>query len=103
MASAAEEVVSGAKGAIISPTVDTDGSSLPSVLPLPLNFIGGNRLEVARPGAVRDFVAANGGHTVITSVSYRSLRECTGEDRLIVVVGGIGTHRQQWYCCGQGD
>jgi len=80
MASALEEVVSGAKNAIISPAVDTDGSPSPPASPLPSHFIGGNRLEVARPGAVRDFVAANGGHTVITSVSYRSLRDYATED-----------------------
>jgi len=31
-------------------------------------FIGGNSLEVAPPGKVRDFVAESGGHTVITKV-----------------------------------
>lgn len=33
------------------------------------HFIGGNRLEAAPPSAVKDFVADNDGHTVITSVS----------------------------------
>lgn len=33
------------------------------------HFIGGNRLEVAQPGAVTDFVEVNDGHTVITNVS----------------------------------
>ena len=36
---------------------------------LPDHFIGGNRLEAAPPSAVKDFVADNDGHTVITSVS----------------------------------
>jgi len=31
-------------------------------------FVGGNSLETAAPGTVKDFVAAHGGHTVITSV-----------------------------------
>ncbi|QSL66809.1 hypothetical protein MERGE_001196 [Pneumocystis wakefieldiae] len=31
-------------------------------------FLGGNSLEKASPGPVKDFVAAHGGHTVITSV-----------------------------------
>jgi len=69
MASVAEEMITGAKDtikSIISPAVDTGGSS---PAPLPLHFIGGNRLEVARPGSVKHFVAAHGGHTVITSVS----------------------------------
>ena len=34
------------------------------------HFIGGNRVETAAPSKVRDFVAQNGGHTVITNVSY---------------------------------
>lgn len=32
------------------------------------HFIGGNRLENAPSGPVKDFVAANDGHTVITNV-----------------------------------
>lgn len=33
------------------------------------HFIGGSRLENAPPSKVKDFVAQNGGHTVITNVS----------------------------------
>lgn len=33
------------------------------------HFIGGNRLENAAPGPVKDFVASHDGHTVITNVS----------------------------------
>lgn len=33
------------------------------------HFIGGNRLEKAPESKVKDFVAANDGHTVITNVS----------------------------------
>lgn len=32
------------------------------------HFIGGNKLENAAPSAVKDFVAASDGHTVITKV-----------------------------------
>jgi acetyl-CoA carboxylase/biotin carboxylase 1 len=32
------------------------------------HFIGGNKLENAAPGLVKDFVAACDGHTVITNV-----------------------------------
>lgn len=32
------------------------------------HFIGGNHLNAAAPGKVKDFVAAHGGHTVITNV-----------------------------------
>jgi acetyl-CoA carboxylase / biotin carboxylase 1 len=35
---------------------------------LPSHFIGGNHLRVAPPSKVKDFVANNGGHTVITNV-----------------------------------
>ena len=37
---------------------------------LAAHFIGGNHLEAAPPGKVKDFVAANDGHTVITSVRW---------------------------------
>jgi acetyl-CoA carboxylase/biotin carboxylase 1 len=35
---------------------------------LPSHFIGGNHLAAAPPSKVKDFVAAHGGHTVITNV-----------------------------------
>lgn len=35
---------------------------------LPPHFIGGNHLKAALSGSVKDFVANNDGHTVITSV-----------------------------------
>lgn len=34
------------------------------------HFIGGSRLENAPESKVKDFVAQNDGHTVITNVSY---------------------------------
>lgn len=36
---------------------------------LPSHFIGGNELSRAAPSKVKDFVAAQDGHTVITNVS----------------------------------
>lgn len=33
------------------------------------HFIGGNEISRAAPSKVKDFVAANDGHTVITNVS----------------------------------
>ena len=39
---------------------------------IPSHFIGGNILSKAPPSKVKDFVAANDGHTVITNVSTRS-------------------------------
>ncbi|KAI5787034.1 acetyl-CoA carboxylase-like protein [Peziza echinospora] len=56
---------------ISTPQTNTDGSPsthYTSKYKLPSHFFGGNSLETARAGAVRDFVAAHGGHTVITSV-----------------------------------
>ena len=35
---------------------------------LPSHFVGGNHLDAAPSSKVKDFVQANGGHTVITSV-----------------------------------
>ena len=40
---------------------------------LPSHFIGGNHLEAAAPGSVKDFVASHDGHTVITNVSFRDI------------------------------
>ena len=36
---------------------------------LPSHFIGGNRVADAAPSKVKDWVAQNDGHTVITNVS----------------------------------
>ena len=38
------------------------------------HFIGGNAVGVAPPSKVKDFVAQNGGHTVITNVSVSFAR-----------------------------
>lgn len=35
---------------------------------IPAHFIGGNSLDVAAPGPVKDFVASHDGHTVIEKV-----------------------------------
>ena len=35
------------------------------------HFIGGNHLEAAPPGSVKDFVLEGDGHTVITNVGWR--------------------------------
>lgn len=78
MGPAIETVTNGAAAAlkaVIPSTASTDGLN-PLVSSLPSHFIGGNRLEAAPPGAVRDFVATHGGHTVITSVSSGPLRRC---------------------------
>ena len=40
---------------------------------IPSHFIGGNELSRAAPSKVKDFVAAQDGHTVITNVSVISL------------------------------
>ena len=40
---------------------------------VPSHFIGGNELSRAPPSKVKDFVAAQDGHTVITNVSILGL------------------------------
>jgi acetyl-CoA carboxylase/biotin carboxylase 1 len=50
------------------PIVNGQDSFLAAKASLPSHFIGGNKLEVAPSGAVKDFVAKNDGHSVITSV-----------------------------------
>lgn len=47
------------------------------------HFIGGNHLGVAPPSKVKDFVAAHGGHTVITNV--RIFRELGVLKRLLII------------------
>jgi hypothetical protein len=49
-------------------------SSYASKFNLASHFIGGNELSQAPPSSVKDFVAANDGHTVITNVSDRLLQ-----------------------------
>ena len=36
------------------------------------HFIGGNHLDAAAAGSVKDFVASHDGHTVITNVSFEN-------------------------------
>lgn len=43
------------------------------------HFIGGNKLENAPESKVKDFVAANDGHTVITNVSDLSSAKSCGK------------------------
>ena len=47
-------------------------SSYAQKFDLPSHFIGGNHLDAAPAGTVKDFVASNDGHTVITNVSSPS-------------------------------
>ncbi|GAB7354692.1 hypothetical protein MBLNU459_g5113t1 [Dothideomycetes sp. NU459] len=49
-------------------TMNGTPSSYAAKHDLPAHFIGGNELSQAPPSKVKDFVAANDGHTVITSV-----------------------------------
>lgn len=59
-----------------------DDSSYSAKFKLPTNFYGGNSLDVAPPSAVKDFVAAHGGHTVITKVSIsNSIADMSDEHR----------------------
>ena len=53
---------------VTTPIANGHGSSYAAKHNLPAHFIGGNHLGVAHAGRVKDFVANNDGHTVITSV-----------------------------------
>lgn len=50
-------------------TMNGQASSYSSRFNLASHFIGGNELSKAPPSKVKDFVAANDGHTSITNVS----------------------------------
>jgi acetyl-CoA carboxylase / biotin carboxylase 1 len=52
---------------------------------LPAHFIGGNHLEVAPPGAVKDFVQNHGGHTVITNVRITKTMQPDSRTQLTVL------------------
>jgi hypothetical protein len=58
--------VNGAKAPLASGNPKPD--SYASKHTIPAHFIGGNHLAAAAPGAVKDWIAAHDGHTVITSV-----------------------------------
>ncbi|KFY43598.1 hypothetical protein V494_01898 [Pseudogymnoascus sp. VKM F-4513 (FW-928)] len=70
LAKAADAVANGVKGHTNGtvPLVNGSTPSYASRHKLADHFIGGNKLENAAPGAVKDFVAACDGHTVITNV-----------------------------------
>ncbi|KAF2464339.1 uncharacterized protein BDR25DRAFT_272060 [Lindgomyces ingoldianus] len=52
----------------VNGTANGTPSSAAAKYNLPSHFIGGTHLAAAAPGQVKDFVAAHGGHTVITNV-----------------------------------
>jgi hypothetical protein len=58
----------------VNGNMDGQSSSYASKFNLAPHFIGGNELSQAAPSSVKDFVAANDGHTVITNVSDRLLQ-----------------------------
>ena len=60
--------MAGAQQNGVNGTPNGSSSSYASRHNLADHFFGGNNLSVAAPGGVKDFVAANDGHTVITSV-----------------------------------
>lgn len=61
------------------------------------HFIGGNKLENAVAGPVKDFVAAHDGHTVITNVC------CLLYGRRAFLTYSADSDCQQWNCSSQGD
>lgn len=69
------------------------------------HFIGGNHLNAAAPGKVKDFVAANDGHTVITNVS-EPLTRIIGhifKGPMLISWRAVGAHCEQRYCGSQGN
>lgn len=56
-------------GAKMNGTTNGVASSYAAKHNIPSHFIGGNELSRAAPSKVKDFVAAQDGHTVITNVS----------------------------------
>jgi hypothetical protein len=68
------------------------------------HFIGGNHLQAAAPGKVKDFVTAHDGHTVITSVraAHQTRTKPTREPSADIAVL-VGAHCEQRYCGSQGN
>jgi hypothetical protein len=99
MAGADSKGVNGAAYTNGSPSSATAKHNVPS------HFIGGSHLGAASPGKVKDFVAAHGGHTVITNVSNHSrvLVFHTKKETKKLIKTPIGAHREQRYCGGQGN
>lgn len=60
------------RNGVTVPVANGHGSSYAAKHNLAAHFIGGNHLDVAPASLVKDFVADNDGHTVITSVSLFS-------------------------------
>ena len=72
--------VSNATPAASAAATNGTGSSMASKQHnLPTHFIGGNRLDAAAPGAVKDFVSKSDGHSVITSVGSSFMEVQRGE------------------------
>ena len=91
-----------ANGVTVPIVNGTSSASVASKHNLAPHFIGGNHLDVAPPGRVKDFVANNEGHTVITSVSIWAEDPSAGASRWLIK-SISGAHRQQRHCCRQGD
>lgn len=70
------------------------------------HFIGGNKLDNAPESKVKDFVANNDGHTVITNVSDSARRlhtERSVQGQTLTFNGTVGPDCQQRYRCRQGN
>lgn len=62
------------------PVINVSAQSYSAKHKLADHFIGGNKLENAAPGRVKDFVAAHDGHTVITNVRIPGEIEQEGDE-----------------------
>ena len=84
----------------VKPQVNGVQSSWQAKHELGSHFYGGNRLEKAPPSKVKDFVQAQDGHSVITSVSFIHAEVSAGTRGLTTV---LDLDREQRHCSSQGD
>ena len=75
--------VNGTKGAL----TNGEHSSWQARHPVPAHFIGGNHLDAAPPGAVKDFVQNAEGHSVITSVSIAKTAQAADQVLMCIAPG----------------
>lgn len=87
----------------VNGVVNGEAHDSPAKNELPSHFIGGNLLSKAPPSKVKDFVAAHGGHTVITNVSFQPSRACDSGSPVQLADRRAGSNRKQRHCCGQRD
>ena len=100
----ATDIMAGAAQKGVNGSANGGPSSYAAKFNLAPHFIGGNHLQAAAPGKVKDFVTAHDGHTVITNVSNTQLAAigAVGQARADIGVS-TGAHCEQRYRSSQGD